>query len=105
MNTISLNWLGLESILARKFCFSVDIWIGSFNTARDINVPKFTLQNRIWLILILELLEAKRVNKTYDGAEIKNIYERLCLYFYLDEPDPRYIYNFVKLFEVLFRWK
>ena len=65
--------------------------------ARGPNIPKFSLQNSTWLILISGFLEAKRINKSYDGAEIENIYERLCLYFHTigslsflaDEPNSR----------------
>ena len=47
------------------------------------NIYVFTLQNTVWSILIAGFLEVERINKSYGGAEIKNIYERLCLYFYL----------------------
>lgn len=78
--------------------------------ARNLNITKFTLQNSIWLILILRLSEAKWVNKSFGGAETKNTYEPLSLYFYplsflADEPDLRHIYNFTELFEVSLEWK
>ena len=47
-----------------------------------------------------------RMNKSFGNAEIKNIYERLCLYLYsvgsflTHESDPRYVYNCADSFEV-----
>ena len=46
------------------------------------------------------------MNKSFGSAEIKNIYERLCIYLYsvgsflAHESDPRYIYNCADSFEV-----
>ena len=41
-----------------------------------------SLLNSIWSIFISGLLEAEKINKSYGGAEIKKVYENLCLYFY-----------------------
>ena len=72
---MSSNCLRLGSILTRKFCFNMAVESKRSKYIRS----KFTLKNSIWLILISGLLEAKRVNKSCVGAEIKNIYESLCL--------------------------
>ena len=37
------------------------------------NIPKFTFQNSIWLILISGLLETERMNVSYNGTEITNM--------------------------------
>ena len=51
--------------------------------ARGPNIPKLRYRtNSILLILNSGLLEAERMNKSYDAAKIENIYARLCLYFY-----------------------
>ena len=73
--------------------------------ARNLNITKFTSQNSIWLILISGFSEAKWVNKSFGGAEIKNTCEPLSLYFYplsflASELDLRHVYNFAELFEV-----
>ena len=62
-----------------------------------------TLQISTWSVLISGLLESGRMSKSYCGAEINNIYERLCLYFYpvgslADKRNSTYIY---KLFQII----
>ena len=41
------------------------------------NISKFALQKIIWLNLISGIFEAERMNKSFFGVAIKNIYEGL----------------------------
>ena len=77
LKTISSNCLRLAASLLGS---CVSIWQLK---AWGPNIYVFTLQNTVWSILISGFLEVEMINKSYGGGEIKSIYERLCLYFYL----------------------
>ena len=74
-------WNESPNCLTGKYLRSlVVVQYHSPNNLRCPNIPKFTLQNSVWLTLISEFLEVIS-NKPYDRVEIRKFYERLCLYF------------------------
>ena len=90
------------NILRRKRTFKVKqkaFFIISIGLSVVKNCPRPKI---VPLIFISWLIEAEIISKSYGRLEIKNIYESICLsfalasfFFLVDEPDPRYTYNFV----------
>ena len=74
-------------------------------TSKYSEKKKNTLQSSVLYTLTSELLEAKRMNKSYGGVRGTRYYERVCLYFcprgsvsfLVHESHPRH--NFFKLYE------
>ena len=102
IDTVSANCLKLENILARNF------FLSSWQLkVRVLNIPKFTLQDSIWLILISgSIVKQKGWTSLWCSANWKYLWTSMLIFFsrkifvfFAEEPDPRYIYNFAKSFE------